>query len=224
MMALKKTQFNDDEVPIFDDAVVYKRGDYWQFRLWLAKEHKYARFSLKTKNRSTAIDKAKLHYHELMALQLQGKRYFSKTTKLGVDSYLQQRWKDVEAGLIVKGRYSTIKTHFEHWLDFVGRDTKLKELERTDCENYFAERTKNKKKISISQTTVTNEQSSINAMMTWLFKSKETYIDGFEFKKLKPIDRGIAELRRATFEDDEIKDVSNVFEQYIAEAKKDRLI
>ena len=60
-MALKKAEFNDDEVPIFEEALVYKRGEYWQMRMWLAKEHKYARFSLKTRNRSTAIDKAKLH-------------------------------------------------------------------------------------------------------------------------------------------------------------------
>ena len=38
-MALKKAEFNDDEVPIFEEALVYKRGEYWQMRMWLAKEH-----------------------------------------------------------------------------------------------------------------------------------------------------------------------------------------
>jgi hypothetical protein len=66
-MPSKKTKFNDDEESIFDDAVIYKRGEYYQFRMWLTKERKYARFSLKTRSKSTAIDKAKLHYHELMA-------------------------------------------------------------------------------------------------------------------------------------------------------------
>jgi hypothetical protein len=37
----------------------------------------------------------------------------------------------------VKGRYSTIKTHLEHWLDFIKRDTKLKELELSDGEAYL---------------------------------------------------------------------------------------
>ncbi len=136
-MPIKKIKFSADEEAIFDDAVIYKRGEYWQFRMWLTKERKYARFSLKTRNRSTAVDKAKIHYHELMSNQLQNKTYFSITTKIGVERYLEQRWKDVEAGLIVKGRYSTIKTHLEHWLDFIERDVKLKELERTDCENYY---------------------------------------------------------------------------------------
>ena len=35
----KKTEFSDDEIPIFADALVYKRGGYWQMRMWLAKEH-----------------------------------------------------------------------------------------------------------------------------------------------------------------------------------------
>jgi len=61
-MPLKKTKFGADEVAIFEDALVYKRGEYWQLRMWLAKERKYARFSLKTRNKSTAVDKAKLHF------------------------------------------------------------------------------------------------------------------------------------------------------------------
>ena len=219
-MPSKKIKFNEDEIAIFDDAVIYKRGEYWQFRIWLTKERKYARFSLKTRSRSTAEDKAKLHYHELMALQMQGKTYFSITTKAGVTMYLEQRKKDLDAGLIVKGRLSTIKTHLEHYLDFIGRDTRLKELEVTDCENYFHIRTKNKKKETISQATVENEQSTINAMMSWLYRRKETYISGFEFKKLKRVDRGIEDLRRSSFTDDEIQRIRNVLDAYIAEGKK----
>jgi integrase len=219
-MPLKKQTFNADEIEIYDEAVVYKRGEYWQMRMWLGKEKKYARFSLRTRNRDTAIDKAKKYYHELMAQQLAGKTYFSKTTKQGVEEYLKQRALDVEAEYIVKGRYGTIKTHLEHWLEFIGRDTKLKELERTDCENYLHSRTKTKKKINVSQTTVANEQSSINAMITWLYKRNETYIDGFDFKPLKRIDRGDEALRRSTFEDEEIVRIKTELEKYITDAKK----
>jgi integrase len=220
-MAIKKQEFNDDEILIFEDALVYKRGEYWQMRLWLAKESKYARFSLKTRNRSTAIDKAKLQYHELMSQQLQGKTYFSLNTKQGVELYLKQRWKDYEAELIVVGRYNTIKTHLHHWLNFIGKDTKVKELERTDCENYYHERTKTKKNIRISQTTVENEQSSINAMMSWLHKNNEAYIDGFDFIKLKAIDKGIYTNRRSTFTDVEVARFTSKLNAYIDEAKKD---
>ena len=218
-MPLKKQTFNADEIEIYDEAVVYKRGEYWQMRMWLGKEKKYARFSLRTRNRDTAIDKAKKYYHELMAQQLAGKTYFSKTTKQGVEEYLKQRAIDVEAELIVKGRYGTIKTHLEHWLDFIGRDTKLKELERTDCENYLHSRTKTKKKINVSQTTVANEQSTINAMLSWLYKRNETYIEAFDFKPLKRIDRGDEVLRRSTFTDEEVIVIKQELEKYITEAK-----
>jgi len=220
-MPLKKQPLNDNEIPIYDEALIYQRGEYWQMRMWLTKEGKYARFSLRTRNRDTAIDKAKKYYHELMAQQLAGKTYFSMTTKQGVEEYIKQRTKDMEAGLIVKGRLTTIKTHLEHWLKFVGKDTKLKEMERTDCENYFHNRTKNKKKLPVGRTTVLNEQSSINAMMSWLHKRGETYIEAFDFKKLPSIDTGDEKNRRNTFTDEEIVAIKKELEKYIKEGKED---
>jgi len=220
-MALKKNNFNANEIAIYDDAVIYKRGEYWQFRMWLAKEGKYARLSLKTRSQSTAEEKAKQQYFLLMSEQQQGKKHFSLTTKAGVELYLAQRLKEVEANLIVKGRYSTIKIHLEHWLEFIKRDTKLMELDRTDCEDYYYTRTKKNKKISASQSTIVNEQSTINAMMSWLYKRKHTKIDSFDFKKLKRIDRGDEDLRRALFDDDEFADIQNLLEKQIADARKD---
>ena len=220
-MPLKKASLEANEIAIYDEALVYQRGEYWQMRMWLAKEKKYARFSLRTRNRDTAIDKAKKYYHELMAQQLAGKTYFSMTTKQGVEEYIKQRTKDMEAGLIVKGRLTTIKTHLEHWLKFVGKDTKLKEMERTDCENYFHNRTKNKKKLPVGRTTVLNEQSSINAMMSWLHKRGESYIEAFDFKKLPSIDTGDERNRRNTFTDEEISSIMKELEKYINEAKQD---
>ncbi len=220
-MPLKKQPSNANEIAIYDEALIYQRGEYWQMRMWLAKEKKYARFSLRTRNRDTAEAKAKKHYHELMAQQLAGKTYFSMTAKQAVDEYIKQRTKDMEAGLIVKGRLGTIKTHLEHWLKFIGKDTKVKEMERTDCENYFHNRTKNKKKLPVSRTTVLNEQSSINAMMSWLHKRGESYIEAFEFKKLGKIDTGDERTRRNTFTDEEIIDIKTELEKYIKEAKED---
>ena len=74
---------------------------------------------------------------EIYANLQQGKTYFSITTKEGVTKYLEHRLRDVESGLIVVGRHTTIKTHLQHWLEFIGKDTKLKGLDSTDCENYF---------------------------------------------------------------------------------------
>jgi integrase len=214
-MPLKKQSFAEDEIAIFDEAVIYKRGDYWHFRMWLAGEGKYARKSLKTRSRSTAIDKGKEFYLELFANAKMGKKYFSLTTKEAVAKYLASRKKDVEAGLIVSGRWSTIKIHLEHWLEFIGRDTKIKEIERTDCEDYFHSRIKkNKKALPASQTTVANEQSTINAMMRWLFKNNEALIDGFDFKKLPKLDRKNDAIRRSTFTPGEIDEIGVAIHKY----------
>ena len=130
-MALKKQHFAEGEIAIFDEACIYKRGEYWQFRMWLPKENKYARKSLRTRSEATAIEKGKAAYLEIYANLQQGKSYFSITTKEGVEKYLSFRMRDVELGHIVKGRHTTITTHLQHFLSFIGKDTKLKELERT---------------------------------------------------------------------------------------------
>ena len=134
-MALKKKNFKPGEIVIFDEAVIYKRGEYWQFRMWLNTEDRYAIKSLKTRNESTAIEKGREAYHEIYSNLRNGKKYFSITTKEGVGLYIKYRQIDVDNGTIVPGRLTTIKAHLNHWLDFIKRDTKLKELEHTDCEN-----------------------------------------------------------------------------------------
>ena len=48
-----------------------------------------------------------------------------------MEKYLSFRMRDVELGHIVKGQHTTIATHLQQFLSFIGKDTKLKELERT---------------------------------------------------------------------------------------------
>jgi hypothetical protein len=72
-LALKKQQFADDEIAIFDEACIYKRGESWQFRMWLPKESKYARKSLSTRSKVTAIEKGKAAYLEIYSNLQQGK-------------------------------------------------------------------------------------------------------------------------------------------------------
>ena len=203
-MALKKQNFTEEEIAIFDDAVMYKRGEHWHFRMWLADEKKYARISLKTRLKSTAFEKAKDLYLDILADIKGGKKHFSITTKAGVEMYIKHRQKDVETGLIVSGRLTTIKTHLQHWLDYIGRDVKLKELSRHGCEDYFFERMK-KNNGNIKQITVQNEQSTINSCISYLFKNNEANIEAFEFKKLQKVDTNNEAIRRATFTGEEYK-------------------
>lgn len=136
-------------------------------------------------------------YFEIFANEQQGKTYFSLTVKEGVQQYLESRSGNVELGLIMRDRYVTIRNQLRHWLEFIGKDTKLKGLDSTDCENYFQYRNR----ISgdtVKNLTVQHEQSKINACMCWLFKRGETQINSFEFQQLPRIDRGNEANHRAT--------------------------
>lgn len=221
-MVVKKQSFEDDEVLIFDEALVYRRGDHWQFRMWLAKENKYVRRSLNTRSRIMAIERGKELYLELFANIKLGKTYFSIDAKRAVELYLEHRRKDVDAGLIGKGRLGTIRAHLSNWLDFIGRDTKLKEMGRGDCESYFHFRVKGTKGDGARQVTIQNEQSTINSMMSWLFKRGETNIDAFEFRRLPRIDTRDDAIRRATFYDEEIAAIHKALDRY-CDQKANRL-
>lgn len=215
---IEKSQDKDDEVRIYDDALIYKRGEYWHFRMWLSDEDKYARKSLRTRNRTTAIDEGKKLYIEISHNKLSGRKYFSLTTKQGVEKYIQERQKDVESGLIVSGRLTTIKTHLKHFLDYIGRDTKLKELHISDCKDYFdfrLKRTRNK----VKQVTIKNEQSTINALIDFLFRNGDTHISGFEFKKLPRIDTKSDAVRRSTFTHEEHRRLCRAARSYASKSK-----
>ena len=78
-MALKKQQFAECEMAIFDEVCIYMRGEYWLVS-WLPKENKYARKSLRTRSEATTIEKGKVAYLEIYVNLQQGKSYFSITT------------------------------------------------------------------------------------------------------------------------------------------------
>ena len=222
-MSLKKKKFGASEVPIYDEAIIYQREDIWQFRMWLTKERRYVRLSLKTKNKELAEDKAERHYIAIKADIQYGKTYYSLNCKQGVEAYLEQRKTEINTDGsghgIVPGRYQTIKTHLEHWLDFIGRDTKLKELEVLSCENYSNSRSKTKNKNGVSYSTIANEQSTINSIIKWLNKRKETYISEFEFKKIHVQKKKEEDLRRSSFSDEEVGDIRDYLLKYVSESK-----
>lgn len=217
-MALRKHKNAHNEIKIFDEAVIYKRGDNWHFRMWLTREQKYVRKSLQTPNADVATDKAKKLYLSLFAEQEAGKTYYSLSVEQGVQRYLQNRAADVAAGLIVAGRLVTIRAHLLHWQDFIGKTTKLRDLTPESCEDYFIFRT-TKSAVRGKQVTIENEQSTINACMKYLFKQGLTHFAEFEFRKLPKIDRKNEDVRRATFSNDEYYAVVKYMRDYTARRK-----
>ncbi|MEX0451968.1 site-specific integrase [Spiribacter sp. 218] len=220
-MPIKNKPDGESEISIFDEAVIYKRGDYWQFRMWLNKEGRYLRQSLKTKKVATAKDLAQKIFYRIKHDEEVGRRQFSKTAKQGVEEYLQSRCEDVEIGVIKKGRYGTIKTHLTHWLDFIGRDEKLRDLRQLDCEGYVSFRVKNNKNYSVSKSTIANEQSTINAMVGWLYRKKEVEIPRFEFQKVAKRKDAKDTVERSVFTIEELSALEEILLSLIAESKKD---
>lgn len=133
--------------------------------------------------------------------------------------YLSDRAKDVESGLIVKGRLGTIKAHLQHWVDFLGQDEKLKDLHRQSCEHYYFWRTKESNSPA-SASTILNEQSTINACMKYLFNRGEVNVDAFTFKKLPKTITNNEEIRRATFTDAEYDRIETALRTYCAKADR----
>jgi integrase len=132
-----------------------------------------------------------------------------------VNLYLADKQKLVELKTITKGRHGTISTHLGHWLDYIKRDTKLKELERNAAEGYFAYRIKNAKH-GIAHTTLANEQGTINAMMAYLFRAKQSVVEAFDFPKLSKYEIDNEAIRRATLTNDEYNALTKAMRSYVA--------
>ncbi|MGO9339675.1 MAG: tyrosine-type recombinase/integrase [Terracidiphilus sp.] len=208
---LKKKVFDDTEVPIFEEAIVYQRGEYWQFRMYLAAEKKYIVKSLHTRNRALAIDKGKTMFHEIFASVQAGKKLFSFTCKEAVANYLKYRETDLRNGAIVPGRMITITSHLNHFLEFIGRETKIKELENDAMDEYFSFR----KAQDASQSTIVNEQSTVNAVIKWLYRNGQAKFDAFTYRPLPKVDTQSDAIRRATFTEDEYKAIYTVARDYV---------
>jgi integrase len=209
-----RVKANDGRIWLFDKVLIEQRGEYWHFRMWLDGEGGYARESLKTKNLETAKKRAEDRYIQLRAEQMTGKRYFSITTEDGVNLYLAEKQKLVELGTITKGRKGTISTHLSHWLDYIKRDTKLKELERNAAEGYFAYRLQHAKN-SVAHTTLANEQGTINSMTAFLFRKKEAVVEAFDFPKLNKYEIDNEAVRRATLTNEEYIALTRAMRSYV---------
>ncbi len=209
-----RVKANDGRIWLFDKVLIEKRGEYWHFRMWLDGEGGYARESLKTKDLETAKKRAQDRFIELESDRRSGKRYFSITAEEGVNLYLAEKQKLVELGTITKGRRTTISTHLKHWLDYIKRDTKLKELERNAAEGYFSYRLKHAKH-GVAHTTLANEQGTINAMMASLFRAKKSVVEAFDFPKLNKYEIDNEAVRRATLTNDEYNALTKAMRSYV---------
>ena len=137
-MALRKQNFPEGKIAKFDEACMYKRGEYCRLRLWLTKENKYTRKRLRKGSEGTAIGHCRAAYLAIYGNLKQGISYFSITTEEGVEKYFSFGKREVELGHIIKGQHATIATNLQYFISLIGKETKLKEVKRLCKEFGFA--------------------------------------------------------------------------------------
>lgn len=134
-------------------------------RMWIKDERKYIRESLRTRDKTLAIEEAKrrfLSYHNMVK---SGQKIFSIPVSDLREKYLAHVDELVRAGQISKGRQTNIKTYTRRCEEFLGKSTKIANVDRKKFQDYRAFRQRQLK--TITMTVVRNESITIKQMYKW---------------------------------------------------------
>ena len=180
-------------------------GDVYQIHVWVSNEGKMYRRSLRTKHLETAKEKGKQEYIKIMSLVNNGKQVFSDDVTTVVNRFIQYRQSDVDTGLIVKGRLTTIHTHLKHMLSYLHGDMRVSDIHRGTFKEYYKFRKKESNN-TVNDDTVRNEYSSIRQWWKYVYDTGLTSMtpDQLEFQKFKR-ERLQNDVRRDTFTEEEYK-------------------
>jgi len=203
---------------IFDGRATIRRnqrsGGVWQFNLWLRAENKQYRKSLRTSHFETAVERAEEMYMAVVSAQKAGRKIFSPTVKNSIEMYLEKRREEVNSGFITIGRFGTIQTHLKHFADFIHRDRNLNELSRSSLVSYHSNRKKSTNN-RIANSTILNEQATINALARFLYREGYVAFESFIFEKIKK-ETNKDKSRRDAFTLEEYRLLTDEFRQYAA--------
>ena len=219
------------QIPILGSKAIIFRNKYdvWQFRMYVKNARRYVEKSLRVKEQARAEELAEDLYIEIRNDMKLGKSFFAINIKDGVHMYLEYRKQDIgiaDVG-IVEGRYRTIVTHLNHYLDYVNKDTKVSDLGINTLSNYVRENEetsyvlfRSKQKASVS--TIRNEMATINACQRYLYDFKKVAsVPRFAIPKMPKRRFDINEelVRRQTFERDEYESFYKAMRSYVAKKK-----
>jgi len=131
-LKVKTKQHLITKVPILGGKChIYRNvrsGKVWQYQQWVKDEKKYIRISLKTTDREIASEFAEKKFAETLGRIHSGEKIFSITTQEFCDRYLQHLEQRVTLGSIRTSFSRAIKYHLNHYLSFVGRETKIQSI------------------------------------------------------------------------------------------------
>ena len=166
-------------------------GDWWHFRMYVKGERKYIQQALRTKDYDLALEKAEQKFITEQARIQAGEKIFSIMAKELRERFLREvKERYVGTGRLSQGRLTNITVHTKHYLDFVGEQSKIQNIDPKSFRNYLMFRRKEQKDILLG--TVRNEQITISSM--YKFAVSEGLISHAsvpEFEKIKiPLDEG----------------------------------
>ena len=199
-----------DERELFDGRVLIYRttnsGDVYQARIYVASEQRYVRKSLKTRELEIACKRAENLFFDVSARVRSGEKLFSISAAELRDRFVAVQEELVKAGQLSQGRFGNIKTFTRHYLEFVGENTRIQNIEARSFEKYRAFR--QSKKHDIKMDVVLNESLTIKSMYRWA-KKEGLIAQNYEcdFGKIKT-DKNV--LRRDVFSVEEYKQLTNV--------------
>lgn len=149
--------------PIYDGEVIIFRtlpsGDVWQFRHYIPEEQRYVRKSLKTRDKTIAIDKAKKLFIENKAKIQSGEKLFSLTSTELVEKFLEYEKERMEGGQISIGRFRALKVHCRHYVDFINKNQKIQNFAGKEFRRYRTFR--QEQHPGITMTAVFNELTTV---------------------------------------------------------------
>tara|TARA_B100000315_G_C14572079_1_gene586105 strand:+ start:243 stop:1508 length:1266 start_codon:yes stop_codon:yes gene_type:complete len=158
------------------DVLVYRgnrSGKWWQFRTWIAKEKKYIKQTLKTKDLEIAKERAKEKFFDIQNKLRSGGKVFDSHFRELADDYLKYQksriQREVGSGSIgiTQARFKTIETQVNrHIVPFVGDKTRISELHKDMFKAKYTNYRK-KKNPTVRDVTIVNERASVGNLFRW---------------------------------------------------------
>ena len=194
-------------------------GDVYQMSMYIKDEKRYVRKSLKTRDKETAIRIAEDEFIYYRSKLQMGEKIFSLTADELRNKYLEYIEKQVQENQLSVGRQTNIKTYTKHYLEFVGKNTKIQNIDRKKFQEYRSFRQSKKKDINMN--VVQNE--SITIKQLYKFAKNEGFIQQnyeLDFGKFK-VNKN--ESSRIAYENKDYKQLVSVGMFWYKKVKENRI-
>lgn len=206
-----------NEERVFDgyNAVIYTTtasNGIYQFRYWIAKENRYKRYSLRTKDRAKALQKAQEDFFQLKAKIDRDEKIFSITLGELVKRFLENEKKRVLTKVITAGRLVTITSQLKHLIEYVGgEDVLINTFHKNTFQGYAQFRRLHHK--DVREVTLRNEQTTIGKLIRFAKDEGYSQLDRVKFEEIKILD---VDTRNA-FSDEEYRKLYRVMRLWVRE-------